>query len=58
MVGHVEDLLNTTDISSREEAELGDPGESSPIYLAEVSEVVKQLLSGKAPGRMRFTLRY
>ncbi len=33
-----------------EEAEPEDSGEASLISLAEVSEVVKKLLSGKAPG--------
>ena len=47
---HFEDLLNPTGMSSLEEAELHDSGEVSPISLAEVSEVVKKLLSGKALG--------
>ncbi len=34
----------------QQEAEFEDLGEASPISLAEVSEVVKKLLSGKAPG--------
>ncbi len=33
-----------------EEAEFEDAGEASPISLVEVTEVIKKLLSGKAPG--------
>ncbi len=33
-----------------EEAEFEDPGEASPISLAQVAEVVKKFLSGKALG--------
>lgn len=36
-------------MSSVEEAQLDDPWKSSFILLAEVSEVIKQLLSGKVP---------
>uniref|UniRef100_A0A8C6PMX5 Reverse transcriptase domain-containing protein n=1 Tax=Nothobranchius furzeri TaxID=105023 RepID=A0A8C6PMX5_NOTFU len=44
------DLLNPTDTSSSEEAESGDFGLASQISGAEVSEMVKKLLCGKAPG--------
>ena len=47
---HFEELLNPTDPSSMVEAELEDDGGSSLISLGEVTEVVKQLHSGKAPG--------
>ena len=47
---HFEELLNPANMSSVEEVELEDPGGSSFVSLAEVTEVVKQLLSGKAPG--------
>ena len=43
-------LLNQTGISSEEEAEFEDSGEVSVMSLAEVTEVVKKLLIGKAPG--------
>ena len=44
------DLLNPTQPPSVAETELEDDGVSSPISLGEVSAVVKQLHSGKAPG--------
>ncbi len=40
---HFEELLNLTNTSSVEEAEFEDSGEASPISLAEVAEVVKNL---------------
>lgn len=45
-----EELLNPTNMPSEEEAESEDSREASLISLAEVSEVVEKLLSGKAPG--------
>ena len=45
---HVEELLNPTNMSSMEDAEFEDSGGPLPISLAEVSEVVKKLLSSKA----------
>ncbi|KAM4590384.1 uncharacterized protein V3H82_004354 [Fundulus diaphanus] len=47
---YFEDLLNPTNTSSIEEAEPEDSGSGSPISGAEVAEVVKKLLGGKAPG--------
>ena len=47
---YFEDLLNPADTSSNEEAEFGDSGVDSPISGAEVAEVVKKLLGGRAPG--------
>ncbi|XP_054621698.1 uncharacterized protein vopp1b isoform X1 [Dunckerocampus dactyliophorus] len=47
---YFEDLLNPTDTSSYEEAEPGDSTVGSPISGAEVAEVVKKLLGGRAPG--------
>ena len=47
---HFEELLNPTNPPSTIEAALEDDGRSSPISLVEVTEVVKQLHSGKAPG--------
>uniref|UniRef100_A0A3B3QGI4 Reverse transcriptase domain-containing protein n=1 Tax=Paramormyrops kingsleyae TaxID=1676925 RepID=A0A3B3QGI4_9TELE len=47
---YFEDLLNPTDMPSNEEAESGDLGVDSPISGAEVVEVVKKLLGGRAPG--------
>ena len=44
------DLLNPTQPPSVMETELEDDGVSSPISLGEVTVVVKQLHSGKAPG--------
>ncbi len=44
-------------MSSVEEAEFEDPWEASLISLAEVSEVVKKLLSGKVPGVDEIALR-
>ncbi len=46
---HFEELLNLTNTFSGEEAEFEDSGEASPISLAEVTEVVKKLLSRKVP---------
>ena len=47
---HFEELLNLTNPPSMLEAELEDEGGSSLISLGEVTEVVKQLHNGKAPG--------
>ncbi|KAI3372506.1 hypothetical protein L3Q82_022982 [Scortum barcoo] len=47
---YFEDLLNPTDLPSSEEAEAGDSEVDSSITQAEVTEVVRKLLSGKAPG--------
>ncbi|KAM4544083.1 uncharacterized protein V3H82_021885 [Fundulus diaphanus] len=47
---YFEDLLNPTNTSSIAEAEPEDSGLGSPISGAEVAEVVKKLLGGKAPG--------
>uniref|UniRef100_A0A669C209 Reverse transcriptase domain-containing protein n=1 Tax=Oreochromis niloticus TaxID=8128 RepID=A0A669C209_ORENI len=47
---YFEDLLNPTDTSSEEEAESGDEGNDPPISGVEVTEAVKQLLGGRAPG--------
>ena len=44
------DLLNPADTSSIEEAEAGDPEVDPSITQAEVAEVIRKLLSGKAPG--------
>ncbi|KAI3373277.1 hypothetical protein L3Q82_006580 [Scortum barcoo] len=46
----LEDLLNPTDLPSSEEAEAGDSEVDSSITRAEVTEVVRKLLGGKAPG--------
>ncbi|KAI3374835.1 hypothetical protein L3Q82_021373 [Scortum barcoo] len=51
-----EDLLNPTDLPSNEEAEAGVSEVDSSITQAEVTEVVRKLLSGKAPGWMRSAL--
>ncbi|KAK3553558.1 hypothetical protein QTP70_004565 [Hemibagrus guttatus] len=47
---YFEDLLNPTDTPSVEEPEAGDSEVDSFITQAEVTEVVQQLLFGKAPG--------
>ncbi|KAI3368139.1 hypothetical protein L3Q82_007871 [Scortum barcoo] len=47
---YFEDLLNPTDLPSNEEAEAGDSEVDSSITQAEVTEVVRKLRSGKAPG--------
>ncbi|KAK3574244.1 hypothetical protein QTP86_004402 [Hemibagrus guttatus] len=47
---YFEDLLNPTDTPSVEEPEAEDSEVDSLITQAEVTEVVQQLLSGKAPG--------
>ncbi|XP_072565970.1 uncharacterized protein [Paramormyrops kingsleyae] len=47
---YFEDLLNPTDTPSNEEAESGDLMVDLPISGAEVAEVVKKLLGGRAPG--------
>ncbi|TWW81631.1 hypothetical protein D4764_01G0014460 [Takifugu flavidus] len=47
---YFEDLLNPTNTPSNEEAGPGDLWIGSHIYGAEVAEVVKKLLGGKAPG--------
>ena len=47
---HFEELLNPANTSSGEEAESEASGEAPPIFLAKVTEVVKQLFSGKVPG--------
>uniref|UniRef100_A0A3P8RJK0 Reverse transcriptase domain-containing protein n=1 Tax=Astatotilapia calliptera TaxID=8154 RepID=A0A3P8RJK0_ASTCA len=44
------DLLSPTDTSSEEEAESGDEGKDPPISGGEVTEAVKHLLGGRAPG--------
>ncbi|KAI3352048.1 hypothetical protein L3Q82_020863, partial [Scortum barcoo] len=53
---YFEDLLNPTDLPSNEEAEDGDSEVDSSITQAEVTEVVRKLLGGKAPGWMRSAL--
>ncbi|KAI3373307.1 hypothetical protein L3Q82_006604 [Scortum barcoo] len=53
---YFEDLLNPTDLPSSEEAEAGDSEVDSSITQAEVTEVVRKLLGGKAPGWMRSAL--
>ncbi len=50
---YFEDLLNPTDTPSFEEAGPGNPGVDSSISGAEVAEVVKKLLGGRARGWMR-----
>uniref|UniRef100_A0A671TEK4 Reverse transcriptase domain-containing protein n=1 Tax=Sparus aurata TaxID=8175 RepID=A0A671TEK4_SPAAU len=47
---YFEDLLNPTDTPSIEEAEAGDSEVDPSITQAEVTEVVRKLLGGKAPG--------
>ena len=47
---YFEDLLNPTDTASDEEAESVSSDVGPPNSGAEVAEVVKKLLSGKAPG--------
>ncbi|XP_051916968.1 uncharacterized protein LOC127597715 [Hippocampus zosterae] len=47
---YFEDLLNSTNTSALEEAEPGDSEVGSPISVVEVTDVVKKLLGGKAPG--------
>ncbi|KAI3359405.1 hypothetical protein L3Q82_002908 [Scortum barcoo] len=47
---YFEDLLNPTDLPSSEEAGAGDSEVDSSITRAEVTEVVRKLLGGKAPG--------
>uniref|UniRef100_A0A8C5HIH4 Reverse transcriptase domain-containing protein n=1 Tax=Gouania willdenowi TaxID=441366 RepID=A0A8C5HIH4_GOUWI len=47
---YFEDLLNPTDTPSNQEAGPRDPRVGSPISGAEVAEVVKKLLGGRAPG--------
>ncbi|KAI3362903.1 hypothetical protein L3Q82_011500, partial [Scortum barcoo] len=47
---YFEDLLNPTDLPSSEEAEAGDSEVDLSITRAEVTEVVRKLLGGKAPG--------
>ncbi|XP_061537112.1 uncharacterized protein LOC133404806 [Phycodurus eques] len=47
---YFEDLLNSTDTPSREGAESGFSEAGSPISGVEVTEVVKKLLGGMAPG--------
>ena len=47
---HIEELLNPTNTSSVEDAVFEHSGGALSISLAEVAEVVKKLLSGKAPG--------
>ncbi|KAK0132211.1 putative uncharacterized transposon-derived protein F52C9.6 [Merluccius polli] len=47
---YFEDLLNPTDTPSGKEAGPGDSGVGSPISGAEVAEVVRKLLGGRAPG--------
>ncbi|KAK0147792.1 Craniofacial development protein 2 [Merluccius polli] len=47
---YFEDLLNPTDTLSGKEAGPGDSGVGSPISGAEVAEVARKLLGGRAPG--------
>ena len=47
---YFEDLLNPTDMSSDEEAESESSEMGPPISGADVAEVVKKLLGGRAPG--------
>ncbi|XP_025766010.1 uncharacterized protein LOC112847802 [Oreochromis niloticus] len=47
---YFEDFLNPTGTSSVEKAESGDEGDDQPISAGEVTEAVKQLLGGRAPG--------
>ena len=47
---YFEDLLNPTNTPSGKEAGPGDSGVGSPISGAEVAEVVRKLLGGRAPG--------
>ena len=47
---YFEDLLNPTHTPSGKEAGPGDSGMGSPISGAEVAEVVRKLLGGRAPG--------
>ncbi|KAI3369434.1 hypothetical protein L3Q82_007661 [Scortum barcoo] len=47
---YFEDLLNPTDLPSSEEAGAGDSEVDSSITRAKVTEVVRKLLGGKAPG--------
>ncbi|KAK0152855.1 LINE-1 reverse transcriptase [Merluccius polli] len=47
---YFEDLLNPTGTPSGKEAGPGDSGVGSPISGAEVAEVVRKLLGGRAPG--------
>ncbi|KAK0151566.1 putative uncharacterized transposon-derived protein F52C9.6 [Merluccius polli] len=47
---YFEDLLNPTDTPSGKEAGPGDSGVGPPISGAEVAEVVRKLLGGRAPG--------
>ncbi|KAK0150407.1 Craniofacial development protein 2 [Merluccius polli] len=47
---YFEDLLNPTDMPSGKEAGPGDSGVGSPISGAEVADVVRKLLGGRAPG--------
>ncbi|KAI3376887.1 hypothetical protein L3Q82_000140 [Scortum barcoo] len=47
---YFEDLLNPTDLPSNEEAEAGDSEVDSSITQAEVTEVVRKLLSGMVLG--------
>ncbi|XP_051929449.1 uncharacterized protein LOC127605710 [Hippocampus zosterae] len=47
---YFEDLLNSTNTPSLEEAEYGDSEVGSPISVVKVTDVVKKLLGGKAPG--------
>uniref|UniRef100_A0A8C6S4J5 Reverse transcriptase domain-containing protein n=1 Tax=Neogobius melanostomus TaxID=47308 RepID=A0A8C6S4J5_9GOBI len=55
---YFEDLLNPTVTSSDEEAEAGDSEGGSSITQAEVTEVVRKLLGGKAPGADEIRLEY
>ena len=47
---YFENRLNPTDTPSGKEAGPGDSGVGSPISGAEVAEVVRKLLGGRAPG--------
>ncbi|XP_008319498.1 carbohydrate sulfotransferase 15-like [Cynoglossus semilaevis] len=47
---YFEDLINPTDTSSVEVAEAEDSAADPPMSCTEVTEVIKKLLGGKAPG--------
>ncbi|KAI3373319.1 hypothetical protein L3Q82_006619 [Scortum barcoo] len=53
---YFEDLLNPTDLPSNEEAEAGDSEVDFVHHPSQVTEVVRKLLSGKAPEWMRSAL--
>lgn len=47
---HIEKLLNPANTSSSQQVAPKDSGEDSFISLEEITEIVKKLVSGKAPG--------